>query len=278
MKQYEPVVKVIACTRFLGVPQELLNEQDIDEIWAKGQDQGSDGARLIETAGRACYDSFGQEKSRPSADYHVNIKNIGHGSVTEHTSMTFYTDFISRGLTHEQVRHRVGTAISQRSTRYVDESESPWIWHPLIFKALEWGQDKRSDSRTYQLAHDTEYEIDELEHFAKSAYQKIANLVQEYCISIGSDKFTARKQARGAARGALGNALCTSMVWSANIRTLRNYLELRCSPAADAEIRIFANKIYEAALETVPEYFDDYTKVECPDGIGYGLATSWRKI
>ena len=38
----------------------------------------------------------------------------------------------SRGLTHELVRHGDFTSISQRSTRFVNESKSPWTLHPLI--------------------------------------------------------------------------------------------------------------------------------------------------
>jgi thymidylate synthase (FAD) len=52
--------------------------------------------------------------------------------VLEHAQFTFFITGVSRGLTHELVRHRVGVAISQRSTRYVDEDESPWILHPLL--------------------------------------------------------------------------------------------------------------------------------------------------
>ncbi len=253
------VVKVIAATKFFGVPEELA--PDYTKVQEKKQDVGSDSARLIECAGRTCYDSFGS--GRPSSDYHTHIKATGHGSVTEHASISFYIDGVSRGLTHELVRHRAGTAISQRSTRYVDESESDWAHHPLVNKYKD-ALDFTSILQTVELC--------------QREYKELAARLEELLVLDGIDKVNARKQARGAARGMLGNALTSAMVWTANIRALRNFLELRASPFADAEIRLFANKIYELSLEVMPEWFNDYTKVDVADKIGYGLETKYRKI
>lgn len=46
------------------------------------------GDNLIEVAGRVCYDSFDQKKSRSSQDYHAHIQEVGHHSVTGHGSVT----------------------------------------------------------------------------------------------------------------------------------------------------------------------------------------------
>lgn len=274
-----PIVRVIGATRFIGPPPEMI-PQEKDAIQHKKQLQGSDCACLIETAGRCCYDSLGS--GRPSAEYHQHIKEVGHGSVTEHAVINFYLDNISRGCTHELVRHRAGCAISQRSTRYVDESGSPWILHPLLERLLDdptlndrLGRERPDLGLSpYTLKGTIGHGID----LAKKAYDTVVAVLQAELIKGGVDKFTARKQARGAARGLLGNALCTSMVWSANIRALRTVIEQRANPAADAEIRVLANRIYEEASKVCPEYFDDYEKVACPDGIGYGLTTKYRKI
>lgn len=261
----KPIVRVIGRTSPIAedfIPTELIPDVATElAVDNKNQDRGSVGARIVEVAGRTCYDSYGV--GRPSSEYHKHIKEVGHGSVTEHVSITFYLDNLSRGCTHELVRHRAGCAISQRSTRYVDESTSPYVLHPLIER----------------------FNDDEMEQYSaeaitasRRAYDCIVAKVERGLINAGVDKFTARKQARGAARGMLGNALCTSMVWTANIRALRGCIEQRANPAADAEIRILFNRIYEEALNVVPEYFDDYEKVTCPDGIGYGLITKYRKI
>jgi thymidylate synthase (FAD) len=252
-------VKLIGCTQFFGVPDEL-KEGVTDKITEKKQDEGSDGARLIECAGRTCYDSYGN--GRESAVYHDHIKQVGHGSVTEHVTINFFITGVSRGLTHELVRHRHAN-ISQRSTRYVDESESDWALHPLIDK--------------YKEQLDAEGTLDTIES-ARLAYRDIAATLEGCLVADGTDKSTARKQARGAARGLLGNALTSELVWSCNVRSLRNFLEQRASEFADAEIRLLANAIYDLCMLAVPEYFNDYTKVTCPDGIGFGLTTKYRKI
>lgn len=252
-------VTLIGCTQFLGVPDELTAGSEA-AIAAKGQNEGSQGARLIECAGRTCYDSYGN--GRDSVSYHDHIKQVGHGSISEHVTLNFFITAVSRGLTHELVRHRHAN-ISQRSTRYVDEAESEWALHPLIGKYI--GQIDASDTMATVDA-------------AKKTYNKIAAAIEAALIVDGIDKVAARKQARGAARGMLGNALSTELVWSCNVRSLRNFLEQRASEFADAEIRLLANRIYEICLSVVPEYFNDYTKVICPDGIGFGLTTKYRKI
>lgn len=257
---HKPIVKVIGFTKFLGIPTELRPFPSDQEVFDT-QDKGSDGARLIECAGRTCYDSYG--KGRPSNTYHEHILQVGHGSVLEHTVINFYIDGISRGCSHEWVRHRAGTAISQRSTRYVNESDGPWIWHPLI--------DKHANPYMKE-------KLAELQAKARSCYQDVVFQLQKTLEDSGLDKVTARKQARGAARGTLGNALETAMVWSANIRALRNILELRAHPAADAEIRLLANRIYEEANLVCPEYFSDYETHPCEDGIGYYITTNYRKV
>lgn len=249
-------VQLIGQPVFLGIPPEL----DDDQVDAKGQDDGTPGARLVECAGRTCYDSYGT--GRDSTAYHDNIKKVGHGSVTEHVHLNFFISGVSRGLTHELVRHRHSN-FSQRSTRYVDESESPWALHPLI--------EKYKSSLNIDMINATI-------ELAKRAYREVESDLQMCLIADGIDKHTAQKQARGAARGLLGNALTSALVWTCNIRSLRNFLEQRASQFADAEIRLLANEVYNVCMCVVPEYFNDYKKVECADGIGFGLTTEYRKI
>lgn len=253
----QPTAKVIAYTCFVGVPEELQGSGV-----AANQDQGTDAERLVECAGRTCYDSYG--RGRASTDYHRHILEVGHGSVLEHASLSFFLSGLSRGCTHELIRHRVGTAISQRSTRYVDESAAGYAWHPLIYAAL------RKDGPGIPLRREKEQD--------QRLYDALVKLVQEHLESLGVDPQTARKQARGAARGALGNALETELVWTANLRALRNVIEQRASRHADAEIRLLANALYEAALPYCPAYLSDYKRRECPDGIGYELVTEHLKV
>jgi thymidylate synthase (FAD) len=247
-------VQVIAYTKMGDVPEELMGD---GTGYTQGQDRGSHLARLIECAGRTCYDSYG--RGRNSAAYHQHILEVGHGSVLEHASISFYISGISRGCSHELVRHRAGTAISQRSTRYVDESESDWCWHPLLGELDMTGKNL-------------------VKRAAQDGYRQMVTNLESILTFRGTDRQTARKQARGAARGILGNALETALVWTANVRALRNVIEQRASEHADAEIRLLANALLDAAVVVCPEYFSDYEKVPCPDGIGYGVTTRFRKV
>ncbi len=262
------IVKVIAHTQFHGVPSDLLplstHEQDgaptpIDAVHNAWQDHGTDAERLVECAGRACYDSYG--RGRKSSDYHQHIMDVDHGSVTEHVSLTFFLSGISRGLTHELVRHRVGVAISQRSTRYVDESESAWVPHPLEDLYL----DTESPGGNHLMS------LEGCVMMAKDKYKEVVGNLEAWLTGRGVDKLTARKQARGVARGYLGNALMTEMVWTCNLRALKQILKQRANQHADAEIRVLANRLYEEALPYWPTYLGCYHKRPCPDGIGYEL-------
>lgn len=268
-----PIVRVIAHTKFLGVPEDLVSDVDvIAKMDNLGQDRGTECARLIECAGRTCYDSYG--KGRDSKSYHQHILQVGHGSVLEHSSISFFISNVSRGLTHELVRHRAGTAISQRSTRYVDENESDWAFHPLIEQFIGAMNAENGMGDAFKA------DVDSVKDFAQSTYAMVVARLQQHLEKMGADKQTARKQARGAARGLLGNALVTELVWTANIRALRNVIEQRASPHADAEIRVLGNVLLEAANGVCPEYFSDYSmsSTPCLDGIGYGVETNHRKV
>jgi thymidylate synthase (FAD) len=235
-----PVVSVIAYTTFAGPPAGCTPGAD--------QDHGSEMARLIECAGRTCYDSYG--KGRSSTAFHQHLQEVQHLSVIEHASLSFYISGISRGCSHELVRHRVGIAISQRSTRYVDESESEWCWHPAL-QGLP-ADDEAGLSRS---------DLDAIEAACRDTYGDIVRALEP---RIG------RKQARGAARGALGNALETRLVMTANLRALRHFIALRATDAADAEIRLLANALHAAALPFCPEWLT-YETQPAADGFGWVL-------
>jgi len=136
------------------------------------------------------------------------------------------------GNSHELVRHGDWTAISQRSTRYCEESESPWVLHPLVQEFLFNGQ----------LAYDSR--IDHLIDTSRQLYRDLVNELVTFVTPRLKDdpyaKTSARKQARGAARGFLGNALETEIIFSASVSQLLHILRMRAANAADAEIRVMA--------------------------------------
>ncbi|KKN69125.1 hypothetical protein LCGC14_0444140 [marine sediment metagenome] len=185
-----------------------------------------------------------------------------------HGYTVWYLEGFSRGWSHEHVRHTKEIGISQRSTRYVDESDSDWAWHPLIRQFLE-DPNANEEERT-KLLND----LKDAEEICRDVYEEGVPLLQKYVKNRQPDidKTTARKQARGAMRGVLGNALPTSMMWSVSLSELLfHYMPQRHSRYADAEIRVFANMLGEHLQERYPAIFSHLEKQESPDG----LADEW---
>lgn len=83
--------------------------------------------QIPEFAGRLCYMSFDNPRPGGNVKYLERIKGEGHGSVMEHVNFGILFTGVSRSLTHELTRHRAGTAYSQLSQRYVDESQAEYV-------------------------------------------------------------------------------------------------------------------------------------------------------
>lgn len=168
---------------------------------------------------------------------------------------------MSRGCSHELVRHGDFTAISQRSTRYVNEDESPWVEHPLDTAYAEWafqGQPRNPPG---------------VIETSRKVYATTADVLQVFLLDSRRDrkvdKHTARKQARGAARGFLGNALYTEMIFSANVAQWKRMLRQRCSNPADAEIRVLFSRILPQLQRSQHgECFREMKLTPAEDGIG----------
>lgn len=169
----------------------------------------------------------------------------------------------SRGFSHEQVRHNHRSAVSQRSTRYCDETNSEWIRHPLLTQYLN------SDSlNAYDLLCNTENTIDACQVLYKTTVERLQTFLKKRDV----DSLTARKQARGAARGILGNALETELIWSASVSQWRRQLRQRLSNAADAEIRLlYASVLDELRKSQYADRFADLETEDAKDGIGIVL-------
>jgi thymidylate synthase (FAD) len=112
-------VQLIAKTEFFGPP---------DVPWTTDADGGQ---ALVEFAGRACYQSWSKPnpKTATNVGYLRHIIDVGHFSVLEHASVSFYITGISRSCTHELIRHR-HFSYSQLSQRYVPEKESQVVVPP----------------------------------------------------------------------------------------------------------------------------------------------------
>lgn len=171
----------------------------------------------------------------------------------------------SRGFSHELVRHGDRTGISQRSTRFVQESESEWIDHPLIQEYLN----PKSQHIKPEIAHAIQQSITSLKDTARGLYRNLTNDLEKWLLSRGIDKQTARKQARGAARGYLGNALLTELIFSASVGQWKRMLRMRACAPADAEIRaVFVQALAELKKSRYAADFAKFSVEPAADGLG----------
>ena len=177
----------------------------------------------IARAASTCYDSVPKELDKARKMIAAIIKS-GHESCIEHSSATFEIDGISRVVTHELVRHRIGFAYSQRSQRYVDEANPSFV----IPEEIE--------------ANDTAKAL--FEDAMRYAWEKYKALQD---LGLKNEM----------ARYVLPNACCTKIVVTADFRAWRNFLKLRLSKRAQHEIRNLANVLLDKLIEIAPSCFED---------------------
>jgi thymidylate synthase (FAD) len=225
---------------------------------------------ITEASGRLCYMSFSRPRPGGNAAYLHHIKEVGHGSVLEHSVWNFLITGVSRSLTHELVRHRAGMSYSQLSQRYVDESVAEYVEPDIIAR----------DPDLHAVWREAVGQ-------AHAAYVKLAELLNKKLadpqaaaaamLPPDADRTTRRKAARQAARSVLPNATETKIAVTANGRALRHFLEQRGSSFAEPEIRKLAGKLLDVLQAEAPNLFGDYTKVPLPDGT-FDIQTPFKKV
>ncbi|HVQ96640.1 MAG TPA: FAD-dependent thymidylate synthase [Mycobacteriales bacterium] len=232
-----PTVRVIAYTHF-DPPDEVPWQTDADG-----------GQALAEFAGRACYQSWDKPNPRTAtnAGYLRHILEVGHLSVLEHGTVTFYLTGLSRSLTHELIRHR-HFSYSQLSQRYVAGRDAAMV-EPAAIAA-----DPDLHARFVAA---TEASL--------AAYNELlAGLEQRFA---GVANATLRgKQARQAARAVLPNAIETRIVVTGNYRAWRHFVAMRATEHADVEIRSLAIACLRELARVAPNVFADFEITPLPDG------------
>lgn len=222
---------------------------------AASPDSVNSAEALTEIAGRSCYKSFGvglnpnitriREDSR---EYFANVLSKGDGSIYEHAVVQWVFRDVSRVFTHELVRHRAGVAISQESLRYVRPTELRMTLVP--------------GSELSRMKN-----LDELGRAVEANFEMYQKLV-ETTITEGM-KFDEKKAWTSALRRMLPDGIATTIVWTANHRTLRWVLEMRTAPGAEVEMRYVFDKVGEILLRDYPLIYQDFTTRPHDDGVGH---------
>ncbi|WP_170318847.1 FAD-dependent thymidylate synthase [Allorhizocola rhizosphaerae] len=232
-----PQVKLIAWTHF---------EPPADVPWSTDADGGQ---ALAEFAGRACYQSWSKPNpaTATNAGYLRHILEVGHLSVLEHGTATFYMTGVSRSFTHELIRHR-HFSYSQLSQRYVPEREAAMVEPDVIAADPELHK---------KFVEATEASV--------RAYNELLEGLEAKFADVASATLR-RKQARQAARAVLPNATETRIVVTGNYRAWRHFIAMRATETADVEIRALAIECLRQLQAHAPHVFGDFTINELPDG------------
>ena len=211
--------------------------------WAS--DGGTDADVLTEFAGKSCYMSFDKNLNlnltkvggRPNSAY-IQDGIIGnkHGSVLEHSTVTFFLTNVSRVVTHELVRHRAGTAFSQTSGRYVRSND--------VDMYLPYALEEYPEAiRIYERA-------------VRDMEENLAELVEVTGIEDMTD-FGLKKRLTSAFRRIIGNGQANHLVMTANHRAWRHIIEMRTSVHAEEEIRETMGDIARQLKDKFPTIYGD---------------------
>jgi thymidylate synthase (FAD) len=233
----KPSVQLIAWTNFQA-PADVPWDTD-----AEG------GQALAEFAGRACYQSWSKPNPATATNegYLRHILEVGHLSVLEHGTATFYFTGVSRSFTHELIRHR-HFSYSQLSQRYVPERDAAMVEPEVIAANPE--------------LHKKFVEASEA---AVRAYNELLEGLEATFADVPNATLR-RKQARQAARAVLPNATETRIVVTGNYRAWRHFIAMRATEHADVEIRELAIATLRELQKLAPSVFGDFSISALPDG------------
>ncbi|NLZ38545.1 MAG: FAD-dependent thymidylate synthase [Firmicutes bacterium] len=198
--------------------------------------------KIVAAAARLCYSPDGADvlldnlTKEKTAKFLHKLVEMGHLSPIEHVTFTFAVEGVSRALSHQMVRHRIGS-YSQKSQRYVSEDAFEYIIPPSIAENKE-----AKKIFTEQMEK------------IRQAYQELRQIVHQ------ED-----------ARYVLPNACETKFVFTMNARSLYNFFKLRCCNRAQWEIRALAEAVYKEVKKVAPTLFASagpacVSEGACPEG------------
>lgn len=252
MKFVEPKTFLVGVTGITDGLEDYLhysgNEEFIQTL-NEARNQGiSDGEILCSFYAKLCYKSLtlGQnanvKKIRDIESNLLGCFDSGHGSVFEHCMLNFITTDCSRVFTHELVRHRVGSAFSQTSGRYVALSNIDFIIDPILAPV--------------------EDDIREIVEFIERKAQEI-----RLKLDVDGQNFAMKKKLTSAIRRIAPNGQSNEIGFSLNVRSLRHTLCLRTSPHAEWEIRLIFNQLGSIIESKWPLMLYGLNKIDTKDGL-----------
>lgn len=233
-----------------------------------------DHSFLTEVMGRLCYKSFGtglnanitktREGNKP---YISNLLGQHHGSVLEHSYVTFIMVDVSRIFTHELVRHRAGMAFSQESQRFVrlDNFE---VRIPDLTEVLEDLAEYNSVAEPHRAAWAQEKQVEYFNAIMNIKDNTIAEL-SDVIASIGLDNegvpFAVKKKITSALRRGIPGGVLTNIGVTGNHRAWRHILEARTAGGAEEEAVEGLNHVGHNLLRNFGHIYQDCELLPHPE-------------
>jgi len=196
------------------------------------------GLALLESAGRTSYLSWERQSTHDVTSFFTMIRQRTHDAVTEF-GPDIYVHFIAdRGMTHEQVRHRLASYV-QESTRYCNYSKG------------RYGAELTFCEQPFVTAAGMEIWL-----------ETIAYLEKQYMRMLDAG------EPAQLARSVLPISLKAEITVKANPREWRHIFNLRCHRAAHPIIRGVMRDLLRELCAYYPVAFDDlaqkYLDIERP--------------
>jgi thymidylate synthase (FAD) len=244
---------------------------DIEEAMQQGL---SGGEILCSLYAKLCYASLTLGKNenvtriRSIQDNLLNVLDSAHGSVIEHCSINFVATDCSRVYTHELVRHRVGTAFSQTSGRYVRGDEIKFVLDPILEPVKSLGLKLLMTTEEVYAQMCDRMGLNGTDGYARHMvltgipYTNEGDVILAALGTIGLDlskplNFDYKKKVTSALRRFLPNGQANEIGFTMNLRTLRQTIMARTSRHAEWEIRDVFGQVYRIVKEKWPLMFSD---------------------
>lgn len=215
----------------------------------------------IEYAGRTAHRSVKKDVTFETAEAFVRKYAIemGHESTIEHSILTVRFSNVSRGFTHEVVRHRVGVAFTQESTRYCDYAEGEL--------------DLQKAELCMVVPPHKELPYDGRREFAEETLDHYEWIYKALRGTYGGEKDIWEPED---ARQYLPIGIVSQIVVTANFREWRHIMKMRTQKVAHWEIRYMMCDLLARLKEIIPVIFEDFRLSDEPDKKGYRYAIQRR--
>lgn len=181
----------------------------------------------IEYAARLCYKSEGRMTDEVNEKFLNNIITRQHESVLEHEKVTVYF-VVDRGITHEIVRHRVGS-YSQESTRYCN------------YTGDKFGNEITVIEPYYYVGREKEY----------ADWKVCCETIEQAYVRL-LENGTPQE-----ARAILPNSLKTEIAVTYNLREWRHFFALRCHETAHPQMQQITIPLLLEFKKQLAPVFDD---------------------